>query len=707
MIIVIFAQAMLPADGNTWLEILLSTSLKGMLILIIAAALSFALRKASAASRHLVWSLAIASLLALPVLSFGLPSWRVPVPPFAFSAGQSGAATGTPAMSAPQAEPVAPVNYSSPVAGRKPSTSLHRWPVMPGGHAGLAGTLKTESLGWAAWALIAWLAGAALVLARLLVGTVSVWWMTRRAQRIKDDVWLDLAHDLALRVGLARQVSLLKSNGVTMPLTCGVMRSSILLPADADDWPDERRNVVLLHELAHVKRRDCLTQMLAQLACAIYWFNPLTWTAARQLRMERERACDDQVLDAGTKASDYADHLLDIARRLRSAKCSSLAAVAIARRSQLEGRLLAILDPSVRRRGLSRVGSVAVGLVVACIILPLASLRPSAQASQLAEGAAPVALKSVTRSTSETAAKIAPVQTPPQAVTAEVIEVAPPAEPQLSEIESPAPQPASIEPQPQPAQAPTAPDQQEKDSAVAALVEALKDEDAEVREQALFALSQIDGPRATEALIAALKDPNPQVRQKAVYGLGMRHGEGQVDALTGALRDSNAQVREKAAWSLGMRGNRNSVEPLVNALRDEDAEVRQKAAWALGLKGDSRAIEPLINALKDGTPDVRQMAAWSLGMRGDKRALKPLSAAMKDENKEVRQKASWALGMLLIRNGESATGDNDSDLDLDVDVDTDLDNDGSGTGSGSGTGTGKGTGSGKGAGKAKAKAKPE
>ncbi len=484
--IVIFALAQLAANDNKWLEILLSTSLKGMLILIIAAALSFALRKASAASRHLVWSLAIASLLALPVLSFGLPSWQVPVLPFEFSAGQSEIVAITPAMNTSQVqlpEPVAVASHSSPLRKGKLATSHASWPVIFVGGSEHASTVKAESFGWTVWALIIWLAGAALILARLIVGTASAWWVVRRAETVNDDMWLNLANHLALRVGLTRPVALLKSKGVTMPLTCGVIRSAILLPADADDWPDERRHVVLLHELAHVKRRDCLTQMLAQVACAIYWFNPLTWTAARQLRMERERACDDQVLDAGTKASDYADHLLDIARRIRSRNCSSLASVAIARRSQLEGRLLAILDPSVSRRGLSRIGSVAVALIVACIILPLASLRPSAhtqaRSSERADTTAPVAIKVFSIGASESASKIAPAQTASQAEESEVV---PPDAPPLIEIESPAPQPTNVEPQPTAAQAQAPASQQEKDSAVAALVEALKDEDAEVRE---------------------------------------------------------------------------------------------------------------------------------------------------------------------------------------------------------------------------------
>ena len=173
-----------------------------------------------------------------------------------------------------------------------------------------------------------------------------------------------------------------------MPMAWGIVRPSVLMPADADAWPSERLRIVLLHELAHVKRRDCLTHMLAQISCALYWFNPLAWMAARHLRTERERACDDLVLAAGTRGPDYADQLLEIARAMRSGRFPALfggASLAMAQRSQLEGRLMAILDPTVPRSAVSRSRTVVATLIFAGAVMPLAALQPWTSAA----GAAP------------------------------------------------------------------------------------------------------------------------------------------------------------------------------------------------------------------------------------------------------------------------------------------------------------------------------
>ena len=165
-------------------------------------------------------------------------------------------------------------------------------------------------------------------------------------------------------------------------MTWGLLRPVVLLPSEADRWPRDRLHDVLLHELAHVRRLDSLTQAIALVACALYWFNPLAWLAARQMRHGAGaglRRCGPR---RGVRPSDYAGHLLELARRLRSARVVSFATVSMARPSQLEGRLLAILDPSRRRSPISR-RIVGLGVIAsAAMMLPLASIRLDVHATE-------------------------------------------------------------------------------------------------------------------------------------------------------------------------------------------------------------------------------------------------------------------------------------------------------------------------------------
>jgi len=198
----------------------------------------------------------------------------------------------------------------------------------------------------------------------------------RTAAPLVDQAWVGLARDLARDLGVGRPVRLLRSAGPAMPMTWGIWRPVILLPAEADAWPLERRRDVLLHELAHVKRQDFLTQLIARVACAVYWFNPLTWLAASWLRVERERACDDHVLRAGAKPSAYASHLLEIARALRATPATSLASVAMARPSQLATRLLDVLDATRRRGVVAPRVAVPAWIAAAIVVIPLAAVAP-------------------------------------------------------------------------------------------------------------------------------------------------------------------------------------------------------------------------------------------------------------------------------------------------------------------------------------------
>ena len=165
----------------------------------------------------------------------------------------------------------------------------------------------------------------------------------------------------------------------------GFLRPVILLPIDANHWQTERLRAVLLHELAHIKRWDWTMQMVARIACAIYWFNPLVWFATRWMRIEAEQACDDHVLNAGYRSTDYAQHLIDITRNVKIAKTTSLAAVTIARSSKIERRLRTVLAKNLNRHPMTKVAAGIGLLVFICFAIPMGAMR-LAQAINPEEG---------------------------------------------------------------------------------------------------------------------------------------------------------------------------------------------------------------------------------------------------------------------------------------------------------------------------------
>ena len=231
----------------------------------------------------------------------------------------------------------------------------------------------------------AWLIGAFLVLLRLAFGTWRVGQLARDGARVEDGVWLSLTQRLANSLGVTRPLILLRGERLAVPVTWGIVYPAVLLPQDADTWSEERRRFVLVHEMAHVKRFDALTQLLAQISLAVFWFDPLVWLAAHQMRVEREHACDDYVLRDGTAPSLYAGELLEMVRSIGTPRhdraAPAFAALAMARRSEFEGRMLAILDPRLDRKTLTPRGTFMTAVIVAFLTLPLAALRPFQQAT--------------------------------------------------------------------------------------------------------------------------------------------------------------------------------------------------------------------------------------------------------------------------------------------------------------------------------------
>ncbi len=358
-----------PADGiwSQCLAVLIDSGVKGAVLLGVAALIVLSLRRASAATRHLVWALALDGLLLLPLLSITMPSLQLPIlpreiKPVAQSApapaprGEVVATTAAPGVAGPAVEPFVATQAAAHAPFAEPPSEA-KTPLPP-----------------AFWAVAAWLALAGLILLPLGGGMIAVERMAR-AGRPMEEPWRGLARKLAESLGLRRRVRVLAAPPQTMPMAIGLFRATVLMPDGANRWPDAKRRAVLLHELAHVKRRDCLTHAVARVAVALHWFNPLAWVALRRMRIERERACDDLVLTAGERPATYADHLLEIARTMQAGTLASAAAITMAKRSQLEGRLLAILDAG-RNRGAIRKWVLILGLILLLLItIPLAALK--------------------------------------------------------------------------------------------------------------------------------------------------------------------------------------------------------------------------------------------------------------------------------------------------------------------------------------------
>ena len=332
-------------------------------------------RRGPAAARHFVWALAMTALVALPVAIATLPHWqiRIPIEPASVSGAPTTAAGAAAALS-----DLAPV-----------SSALDITPDAP----------RPSSLPLAAIALVGlaaiYVGGVVLLLARLAFEPIAIGRLTRDADVVDDAEWRALLDRSVGAMGVRRPVRLLRSRGDVMPLTFGTLAPTIVLPASAGAWTDDRRRAVLLHELAHVVRRDCLAQRVTAVACALYWPHPGVWFGARRLRAERELACDDRVLAAGAGARDYAGHLLELARSFGRAPAPRTA-LGMARPRQLERRLLAILDAARNRTALRGRGLAAIVVIAGSVFVSMAGLRAAIVPADAAEPIASIGTSEAT-----------------------------------------------------------------------------------------------------------------------------------------------------------------------------------------------------------------------------------------------------------------------------------------------------------------------
>ena len=342
---------------------------KAALILGMAWTLARIAHRSSAAVRHAIWASALLAVVVLPPLAPTLPPLTVRVP--------ASLAPTPPATPAAQPAPIA-------VARGAADLAVVAGAADPEAAAVARGDVAEEDspAGIDGWTMLvaAWLLGLATRALWLLAQVVRVRRLTGAATPIEGERRHAATVRVARTMRVRRRVRLLESDRIATPLTCGILRPAILLPRDSVDWSDERLHVVLLHELAHVRRWDYVACLLAEIACALYWPLPLVWVARAALHSEQEQASDDLVLAAGTPPVDYADHLLAIARALRGEGRPLSGTIGMAREVGLKRRIRTILDGGTARVPLRSWQGAATVCTLTALALPVAALRPAGAA---------------------------------------------------------------------------------------------------------------------------------------------------------------------------------------------------------------------------------------------------------------------------------------------------------------------------------------
>jgi HEAT repeat protein/beta-lactamase regulating signal transducer with metallopeptidase domain len=618
---------------------MIDAMIKSAILLGVVAIATRLLQRRTASLRHMLWSFAIVGAVAIPVLS-RLAPFQLRVLPPADTFVRPRGATSKHDANAPAAR-LLPNDAETAETGHTLSSPPSVAPTA-------VDSSFTETFPWMTAFAAVWVLGALILLARLVVGLTIVQRIANRARDVADPDWRAAIERAGQVTGVRFPVAVRFSDEVPVPYTCGLARPIIVLPTSANEWNAERRDAVLLHELAHISRGDLAMNILSHVMRAMYWLNPLAWLAAHRLRVEGERACDDTVLRAGAKPSDYADHLLTIVRA--AGRPVPKVALAMARSSDFEGRLLAILEPGVPRARLGRARAAGLALIFLAALTPLAAMTsaPGAPASVVYK------YQDVPSAKPFNTAPLPPASSTVTALAEAAVDAS--ASVRLAAVNSLG--------------------QLQDPAAIAALAKALKeDTDARVREAAAWALGEIDDNRAVPHLLdalktervtkvrekivealadikdanalpgvsAVLKDAAPEVRRAAVHALSEFEDQAAAPALIGLIRDDDVEVRRGVAEALGQLENPVAIDALSSMTHDADSEVRANAIESLHHFRDQKLIPVFVAALKDSSARVRQHAADALGSVDLKTAPRALIDALLDQNREVRKQAAQSL----------------------------------------------------------------
>ena len=323
----------------------------GSTILMVAAlSLGLLLKRLSAATRHFYWATLIVSLLILPGISLLSPKYSLGFIPSEKTSQPNPNRSGTPFPSQLGSDEVQSLESElAPVVPQSNRSPLPSNFVAPSPEIAATSGMSVRRI-----LLLAWLTGSIGIGLWLMAGWYRIRRLIQQAVESTDPTIQSSCQRIAQSLRLTRPIKIKISSRTMMPMVIGSHRAVLVLPSSFSEWEQTRQQAVLSHELGHIKRYDCATQLLGQVLCAAYWFHPLSWIITRRLQSEAEAACDDLAIQTGSEPSQYAEHLLTIARSLKGLRILSGSAAPMAGHSRLEKRLRLILAAGTDRNQLSR-----------------------------------------------------------------------------------------------------------------------------------------------------------------------------------------------------------------------------------------------------------------------------------------------------------------------------------------------------------------
>ena len=340
------------------MTVLIGIAFKSLLIAALTLGLLELMKRRSAAERSWIAHAGLFALVLMAVAPLAMPNWTVEAPAALGTAQATEApasSTSTAAVGEVKAEKtVVPSTVTPKTSVAKPAAS---------DQTGLSATATTMVLYAVPAAILLFITF--LALARLVA-------LQAKAEVLVDGHWLSALARAQRRMGFKHGTALLTSNELASPISWGLMRPVIVLNARAVEAQGEAE-AIIAHELAHVARMDWIKLLLARVATALFWFNPLVWLLAREAHQLREEAADDAVLAADISDTDYAELLVGVARHDSPGLLLGAHGVAPSK-SSLARRVARVLDSKIMRGPVA--GSFAAGVFVGAVAIaaPLAAL---------------------------------------------------------------------------------------------------------------------------------------------------------------------------------------------------------------------------------------------------------------------------------------------------------------------------------------------